>query len=112
MIVSNTHDDFENPPSVPPIVGHVKRQPHQESLSDAFSNAASGFAKVLSPPTTPSQSMCSPSKVVDIIMKNLEQLCCLQQLREDGILTEEVSYPKNICFEYTKPAGLKNFHDF
>ena len=89
MIVSNTHDDLENPPNVPLIVGQVKRQPRRESLSDAFSNAASVFAKVLSPPTTPSQSMCSPSKVVDIRMKNLEQLCCLQQLREDGILTEE-----------------------
>lgn len=89
MFVANTHDDLDRPPNVPLIVGHVQRQPRRESLSDAFSNAASAIAKALSPPTTPSQSTCSPSKVVDIRMKNLEQLRCLQQLREDGILTNE-----------------------
>ena len=94
MFVANTHDDLDHPPKVPLIVGHVKQQPHRESLSDAFSNAANAFAKALSPATqstspSTSQSMCSPSKVVDIRMKNLEQLRCLQQLREDGILTDQ-----------------------
>ena len=32
---------------------------------------------------------CSPNKVADIRMKNIEQLRSLQRLREDGILTEE-----------------------
>ena len=90
MYVASTHDDLDHPPDVPLITGSVKR-PHRESLSDAFSNAATAFAKAFSPqPAAPlPTSTCSPSKVVDIRMKNLEQLRCLQQLREDGILSEE-----------------------
>lgn len=88
MFVANTHDDLEHPPNVPLITGSVQRQARKESLTDAFTNAASAIAKALSPPTTPS-STCSLSKVVDIRMKNLEQLRCLQQLREDGVLTDE-----------------------
>ena len=70
MYVANTHDDLDHPPNVPIITGSVQR-PHRESLSDAFSNAATAFAKAFSP---------QPTKVVDIRMKNLEQLRCLQQL--------------------------------
>lgn len=32
---------------------------------------------------------CSPSKIADIRMKNIEQLRSLQCLRDDGILTDE-----------------------
>ena len=89
MYVANTHDDLDHPPNVPIITGSVQR-PRRESLSDAFSNAATAFAKAFSPqPTASPSTSCSPTKVVDIRMKNLEQLRCLQQLREDGILTEE-----------------------
>ena len=92
MIVANTHDDLDHPPKVPMITGCVQRHPHKESLSDAFTSAASAIAKAFSPmQNTPlsTQVKCSPSKTVDIRMNNLEQLRCLQRVREDGILTEE-----------------------
>ena len=48
MFVARTHDDLEHPPNVPLITGSVQRQPRKESLSDAFTNAASAVAKVFS----------------------------------------------------------------
>ena len=96
MLVANTHDDFYNPPKVPMITGVVKRQPCIESLTDAFRSAASAIADVLAPradrsvaSTLPQHVTCSPNKVVDIRMKNIEQLRSLQSLREDRILTED-----------------------
>ena len=102
MIAAHTHDDLEHPPNVPLITGSVQRQPRKESLSDAFTNAASAIAKAFSPmPNSPlsTQVKCSPSKIADIRMKNLEQLRYLQQLREDGILTEEFLLQKNIVLK-------------
>ena len=96
MIATGTHDDMDTPPNVPMIVGGIQRQPQRESLTDVISSAATAFAKALSPP--PSQSSASslpqsttqsPSKTVDVRMKNLEQLRYLQQLKEEGILTED-----------------------
>lgn len=105
MIVSGTHDDLENPPRVPMIVGHplAKRPKHDESMTSAITSAATAIASALSPhpsnvPATPqhvSSSMppplvgISPGKAADIRMKNLEQLRYTQQLMEDGILTPE-----------------------
>ena len=101
MIVANTHDDFEHPPKVPMITGSVQRPPRKESLSDTFTSAASAIAKAFSPtPSTSTLVKCSPSKTVDIRMKNLEELRCLQHLRQDGILTEEeFSLQKNIVLQ-------------
>ena len=99
MIVSKTHDDLNNPPKVPMITGPGGIQkPGKESLTDAFKSVASAIAEVLVPradrstASTPLQHVavtCSPNKVADIRMKNIEQLRSLQRLREDGILTEE-----------------------
>ena len=91
MIITKTHDDTDNPPRVPMITGSVQRQPHNESLTDALTSAASAIAKAFSstPPPSSQHVKCSPSKTVDIRMKNLEQLRLLQKLREDGILNEE-----------------------
>ena len=77
------------------ITGSVKRnsQP-KESLSDAFASAATAIAKVLSPipsvnqaKSADDQATFSPGKKLDLRMKNLEQQ--LQQLLEDGILSQE-----------------------
>ena len=96
MIIAHTHDDMNNPPKVSMITGSVQKQPRRESLTDAFASAATAIAKAISPAhsqqsdASPSlQVRCSPSKTVDIRMKNLDQLRCLQRLWEDGILTEE-----------------------
>jgi hypothetical protein len=62
-----------------------------------FWQAATAFVKALSPPpaqapqgpSSNSTQTQSPNKTVDMRMKNLEQLRCLQQLKEEGILCEE-----------------------
>ena len=85
-----SHDDINNPPKVPMITGSVQKQPHRESLTDTFASTATAIAHSQQSDASPSlQVRCSPSKTVDIRMKNLDQLCCLQCLWEDGILTEE-----------------------
>ena len=93
MIVAGTHNDTDVPPNVPMIKG-VPRQTHKESLTDVVSSAAAAIAKALTPPSTPTptsnSTLNSPNKTVDTRMKNLEQLKCLQQLREEGVLTEKV----------------------
>ena len=89
MYVANTHDDLDNPPKVPMITGSVKHQPQKESLSDALANAASAIAKAFSSTQNIDIPPSTPSKTVSIRMQNLEQLRCLQKLREEGTLTEE-----------------------
>ena len=96
MIVSGTHDDMEEPPRVPMIRGLVPKRQKQETLSDALAGAATAFVNAFRPtPTTsvsntPVSSMgISPGKTADIRMKNLQQLCFLQQLMEDRIISEQ-----------------------
>ncbi len=84
MVVAKTHDDLDNPPKVPMMTGSIQKQPHRESLTDAFTSAATAIAKAFSPPPIQSNHSdtmlrpdcvrCSPSKATDIRMKNLEQL--------------------------------------
>ncbi len=50
MVVAKTHDDLDNPPKVPMITGSIQKQPRRESLTDAFTSAATAIAKVFSPP--------------------------------------------------------------
>ena len=91
MIIAKTHDSVEKPPNVPMITGLNSRQ-RTDSFSDAMSNAATAFAKALSPvqsSSVPSSTVSSPSKTVSVRMQNLEQLRALKQLQEDGVLTEE-----------------------
>ena len=73
----------------------------KDSLSDALAGAAVAFAQVVSSKdaTTKSPSVSlqhtgsgqgvSPAKAVELRMKNYEQLRYLQQLFDDGVLTEK-----------------------
>ena len=102
MICSGIHDDFDTPPDIPAFSGAISKRPRKESLSDALSGAAVAFAKSLkdvntsNTPRSPlraiansSTAQVSPSKAVELRMKNLEQLRYLQKLFDDGILNEE-----------------------
>ena len=80
------------------ITGLNSRE-HTDSYSDAVSNAATGFAKALSPvqsPSVPSSTVSSPSETVSVRMQNLEQLRALKQLQDNGVLvlTEEECMPQ------------------
>ena len=120
MIASNLHDNYETPPNVPAFQGSASKKGRQQSsLSDAISGAAVAFANALkdgnssttaTTEKTSSSGMhvhsISPTKAVDLRMKNFEQLKYLQQLFDDGILSEkEYSELKlNIL------STLKNLH--
>ena len=94
-IVSGIHDNEDKPPNSPMFTGSIQKQ-QKESLSDAFASAATAIAKVFSPGQLQTSGASSshsvnfsPSKKVEIRMKNLEQLRVLQSLMEDGILNRE-----------------------
>ena len=90
MIVAKTHDDLDIPPRIPLITGLDKTK-RRESLSDVLADAAVAVTRAFAPksencgPT----STFSPSKKIDLRLKNLEQLRQLQQLQEEGILSQE-----------------------
>ena len=105
MVGANLHDDLENPPNIPAFCGNTpKRLRQQESFSDVIGGAAVAIVRALASETpskandasaTPCQSSTSlpnslsPAKAVEMRMKNYEQLRYLQQLFDDGILTQE-----------------------
>lgn len=92
-IVSGVHDSDSQPPNAPMFTGGLQKKP-KESLTDAFTSAATAIVNALTPKQENVAAMehsvrCSPGKKVDIRMRNLEQLRFLQSLREDGTLSEE-----------------------
>ena len=102
MIAAGIHTDHHNPPNIPAFSGSVPKRARRESLSDAISSAAVAFVdsirekhcekpdiseKATSSPTSTVLHV-SPSKAVDLCMKNYQQLRYLQSLLDDGILTE------------------------
>ena len=52
MIVSGTHDDVEEPPRVPIIIGMVPNHHKQETLFDALAGAATALVKGFCPTLT------------------------------------------------------------
>lgn len=104
MISTGSHDSLDDPPRVPMILGApLPKKQKQESITTALVGAATAFAKAMSPPPAVTSSSSSddsppksvrsktlvgisPGKTVDLRMKNLEQLCYMQSLMEDGIL--------------------------
>ena len=96
------HDNFETPPDLPAFRNEAPKKMKQDSLSDTLAGAAVAFVNAFSSshggpqqsaqnPTVAGSSVTpvglSPSKAVDLRMKNCQQLRYLQQLYEDGILT-------------------------
>ena len=101
MICSNLHEDMENPPDIPAFSGSVPKKPRKESVTDVLAGAALAFAKAFTSEKTnqtsesasvshpPVTSGVSPSKAIELRMKNFEQLRYLQQLYDDGILNSK-----------------------
>ena len=113
MISSGCRDDY-NTASLPAFSSTVPKK-QKDTLSDALTRAAVAFVKAVSgspPQSVPQQSGTSsmvlragvspqssntlisfprvfPGKAVDLRLKNYEQLWCLQQLYEDGILDQK-----------------------
>lgn len=92
MVANGLHDDIEEPPNVPAFCSTPKRS-RQPSVSNAISGAAIAITKALGgTPQEDRPSGCragvSPGKAIELRMKNYEQLRYLQQLLEDGILSQ------------------------
>lgn len=100
--MSGVHECDKNPPNAPMFNGGIPKQP-KESLVDAFAGAAKVIAKAFAPQTKDAENVpvhFSPSKKVDVRLKNLEQLRILQNLLEDGILSfEEFTQQKRIVLQ-------------
>jgi hypothetical protein len=65
MIVSGTHEDLDDPPRVPMILGApLPKRQKQESITAALVGAATAYARAISPPptiTSSSESSTSPT---------------------------------------------------
>ena len=95
MVSNDLHDDLDEPPNIPAFCATPKRP--NSSVSSVISGAAIAFTKALG--GTPAQEErsnrqvggqvgVSPGKAIELRMKNYEQLRYLQQLLDDGILSQ------------------------
>ena len=104
-----THNSHDTPPALP-MFGPPPTRQKKEMFTDAMTNAAVAFANAISPstqqaqhPQSQSQSsvVLSPTKSVDLRMKNFQHLRFIQQLFEDNILTQEYTEQKINIFRRT-----------
>ena len=98
MYSSDLHDDLDKPPNIPAFQSDVTpKRPRRESLSDVLSGTAVAIAQALKKPSEVNASVqlppsgISPTKAVELRMKNYEQLRYLQQLFAEGILSSTES---------------------
>ena len=103
MVVSGQHSSLEKAPDNQAFGGTVAKKSRrsyiEEAVSGAVSGAAATFASAFNPkrpdsepdhaPTHSSSTSLSLGKVLELRMKNMEQLRYLQNLRTDNILSEE-----------------------
>ena len=114
MIVGGLHNNTDKLPDIPMFhCGEPMKR--KESIAGAITGAVDAFVKLVeqkSPQKDPrgdspaklgtSVAAVSPAKVVDLRMKNFEQLHYLQGLFEDGILSqEELNEQKKCDFKCT-----------
>ncbi len=105
MIVNKQHEDLDEPPNIPLLTGGIKKIPRKETLSEAITGAACAFAKALTsregdkpplPGTPNGKSSCvpsasagiSPSSKARLSGEYIKQLKTLQELRENGVLSD------------------------
>ncbi len=93
-VAGDIHKDLENPPNTQTFGSTPKR--HRESVSSAINGAANALTKALSGTPPNDNTNCqtgvtgvSPGRAIDLQMKNYQQLRYVQQLFDDGILTEK-----------------------
>lgn len=102
MVTNKIHNDLDSPPNIP-VFCSTPRRPRQQSLSSAITGAANALVKAFGDTAQDSEtSACrqpgvSPGKAVDLRMKNYEQLRYVQQLFDDGILSEKEYIEQKQC---------------
>ena len=98
MIVAGIHNDFENPPNIPAFNGNSAERTRRNGLSEVLNDAAIAFVEAIkdkkgdkenqAPSAVSSFGTGSPSRAVDLRMKNYQQLRYIQSLYDDGILSD------------------------
>jgi hypothetical protein len=97
-VCNGVHDDLDNPPDLPPFNNYLTpKKPRRNSLNEALTGAAVAISNAFKPgpgSENPGSTQShipsvgvSPSKTIELRMKNYEQLRYLQQLLDDGILS-------------------------
>ena len=98
-------DSYDTPPQVPMITGTLPKHTKKDSFAQALTGAAEAVVNALSPRSAPvahepsvhSAIGISPGKSTELRSQNLQQLRVLQQLREEGILSDsELAEQKTI----------------
>ena len=116
MIVGGLHDNTDEPPDLPAFQsGEAKKK--KGSTVDAIGGVMDAIARIVeqktpqdqvSPPVNSGIPVdgVSPAKAADLRMKNVEQLCYLRGLFDDGIISkQELVEQKRIVLD-----ALKKFH--
>ena len=126
MIASGIHESIEEPPDVPAFQhAERKRRKGPESLTGALTGAVEAIAKVMGNAENPqevaqvttiresdTQVSISPGKAAELRMRNLEQLCYLQGLCDDNILSDkELAEQKRIILGALRKLTLTTFKD-
>ncbi len=94
MLTAKTHDSLDEAPSAPMFGGKRPRgKPgYTGELNEALTGMAQTICNVLSPRATqinPSSGACpSPTKIVDLRSKYIQQLSDLVKLKDIGALTD------------------------
>ena len=94
MIIAKTRDSTDQVPSAPMFGGKCPRGRSEYSgeLSHALAEMAQSICNALSPKTpirSPANAYPSPTKIVELRSKYMQQLTDLVTLREIGALSEE-----------------------
>lgn len=94
MIIAKTHDSTDQVPSAPMFGGKRPRGRSESSgeLTHALAEMAQSICNALSPKTpirSPANAYPSPTKIVELRSKYMQQLSDLVKLREIGALSEE-----------------------
>jgi len=94
MIIAKTHDSTDHVPSAPMFGGKRPqgRSEYSGELNHALAEMAQSICNALSPKTpirSPANAYPSPTKIVELRSKYMQQLTDLVKLREMGALSEE-----------------------
>ena len=99
MIINKQHHDENTPPNIPMIMGKPdnKKPSAKNEFSDCLADCAVAIVKALKEPKTDcpqsressADDVISPINKVNICSQYLSQLKTLQNLCDDGVLTQE-----------------------
>ncbi len=99
MIINKQHKDKDTPPNIPMIMGKPDKK-EKKDFSESMAECAVAIVKALQAPAVPATQATltcpqpvpdgiSPSKKVSLRSQYLSQLKTLQNLRDDGVLTQD-----------------------